>query len=139
MIRQWSDSHLRGRDFRPAAERGGSRVNLLIFLLVLAVVGYGAYQYVPVAYRAQLLKVYMQDTVNSAAAADRTSEWMRQQILRSREDYGIPPEATVNALKQGGHLELHVKFTRPVPLPGFVYDYKFDHTVKSRGFLTTGK
>jgi hypothetical protein len=118
-----------------AGERGGGRLNLVIVLALLAVVGYSAYQYAPVAYRASLYKVYMEDTVNKAAATGQTTDWLREQLRKGGEEYGVPPDATIEVTKKTSAVEAHVRWTRPVPLPFYVYQYSFDHTVKSSSFL----
>lgn len=127
-----SDTHSRCRDSR---QRGGSRLNFLIFAAIVVTLLYVGYQFVPVAYRASTLQVYMQDTVNAAAAANKSTDWVRQQVILNRDDYSIPEDAIINAASRDRRMELRVQFTRPIPLPGYVYDYNFDHTAKSRSFL----
>ena len=118
-----------------AGERGASRLNLVIVLALLAVVGYSAYQYVPVAYRASLYKVYMEDTVNKAAATGQTTDWLREQLRKGGDEYGVPPDAAIEVTKKTSAVEARVHWTRPIPLPFYVYQYTFDHTVKSSSFL----
>ena len=122
-------------NFCVARQRGGSRLSLLIILFLLAVVGYSAYQYVPVAYQASVYKVFMQDTVNNAQAKGQGADWVEKQLRASASDYGVPDGATINVQQHDNRIEAHVQYTRPVPLPGYVYQYNFDHTVISNRFL----
>lgn len=131
-MKSMCDANLRRRD---AQQHGGSRLNFLIFMALLVAVIYVGYQALPVVYQASTLKVYMQDTVNAAVATNRTPEWVRQQIISSRDEYGIPPDAAINAAKNEQRIELRVQFTRPIALPGYVYNYNFDHTAKSRNLF----
>jgi len=119
---------------RDLQQRGGSRLNFLIFVAVLAAIVYVGYQVLPVVYQTSTLRVYMQDTVNAAAATNRPPEWARQQIVASRDEYGVPTDSVINSARRNQRLELRVQFTRPIPLPGYVYDYEFDYTAKSRTF-----
>lgn len=119
-----------------SSERGSARLKFLITIAILVALAYAAYQYAPVAYEAYRFKDYMQDRVNYAAAVGRSSEWVEEQLRASSAEYGLPPNAMVKAQLRDGRMEAQVKFTRPVQLPGFVYQYDFDHTAKSVTFLT---
>ena len=66
----------------------------------------------------------------------RAAELTRHELRAGGEEYGLPSDATVEAQQQGGRMEAHVSFTRDIPLPGYVYKYSFDHTVKSSAFLS---
>lgn len=118
-----------------AGKRGAGRLNFLIVLAVVALAGYSAYQFAPVAYHASLFKVYMQDTVNRAAATGQSRDWLLTQLRGAAEEYAVPPDALIEATNRDGYLEAHVRWTRPVPLPGYVYQYNFDHTVRSSSFF----
>jgi hypothetical protein len=117
-------------------ERGGSRFNLIVVLLVIGLAAYSAYNYMPVAYRAYLYKDFMQETVNKAAYPPaKSGEWVKQQLRAAGEEYGLPDDADINVQNDGGRISARVTFTRPVQLPGYVYEYAFDHTAKSSGFI----
>ncbi len=118
-------------------ERGGARLNFLILVIVIGLLGYAGYNYVPVVYHASLYKDYMQDTVNKAAyPPGQTREWVEAQLrARIREYDSIPPDAHIEVANINGQLEAHVQWTRPVQMPGFVYQYKFDHAARSSSFV----
>ena len=118
-------------------ERGAARLKFIILLAVFAVIGYMAVQYVPVAYQSSRYKTRMQDVVTEAAAAGKGTEWVREQLAASAAESGIPKDAKITPAVQEGRMVVSVQFTRPVNLlPGFTYNYNFDHTAMSTEFLT---
>jgi hypothetical protein len=123
---------------RRASERGGSRFNFLVFVVVIAVVAYAGYQYVPVAYQASQLKVFMDDTVNKAVITDKNAAWAEDQIRKNLVNYGAPPNALVTVAIREARLEAHVEYIIPVPLLITTYNYKFDHTARSTNFMAGG-
>ena len=123
---------------RGTTERGSSRLNFLISMVVIAAVAYAGYQYVPVAYQASQLKVFMQDTVNNAVITDKDARWAEDQLRRNLTMYGAPPDARVTVVNSAGRIEAHVEYTVPVPLLVTTYEYKFDHTVRSNNLLPGG-
>ncbi|MDQ1560079.1 MAG: hypothetical protein QOD32_3139 [Pyrinomonadaceae bacterium] len=133
---QVRDGHFGAR--RRTTERGNSRLNFLIVIVVIAAVAYAGYQYVPVAYQASQLKVFMQDTVNNAVITDKDARWADDQLRRNLTSYGAPPDARINVANSAGRIEAHVEYTVPVPLLVTTYEYKFDHTVRSNNLLPGG-
>ena len=124
--------HVRGR----AGQRGGARFNFLVAALLIGLAAYSAYHYVPVAYQAYLFKDYMQETVNKAAyPPGQTADWVAQQLRAAARDYDVPPDMQVSVQNDNGRLAARVTWTRPVQLPGYVYQYNFDHTALSSGFI----
>lgn len=119
-----------------AGERGGARLNFLIFILVLSAAAYAAYLYVPVAYQASLFKVYMQDTVDRAVATGQSAAWVENQFRAGAADYDVPPDATYRVELRDNRIEANVRWTRPVVSRVYTYQYNFDHTVRSGNFLT---
>ncbi len=119
-------------------ERGSSRLSFIIIVIVIASAGYVAYQLVPLMYNASLYKVYMQDTVDRAIATGKDEAWVREQLIKSAEDYNLPPNPLVETRLSEGRMIVRARWTRPVPLPGYTYEYKFDHTVKSAKFFSSG-
>lgn len=118
-------------------ERGSARLKFIIVLLVLAAIGYVAFQYIPVAYQASRYKTRMQDVVTEAAAAGKGTEWVKSQLEASAADNGVPKEAKIVPSVQNGQVTVTVQFSRPVNLlPGYIYTYNFDHTAKSEPLLT---
>jgi hypothetical protein len=134
-------------DSTPAArrsERGAARLKFIVVLAVVALVAYMGFQYVPVAYQSYTFKKYMDESADKATAmsipSDQKGPWLENQIRASAKDYGVPPDAQIAQTFQDNQMVVTVKFTRPVNLlPGFTYQYNFEHTAKSSTFLTPGK
>lgn len=117
-------------------ERGGSRFNFIVVVLLIALGVYSAYHYVPVAYNAYLFKDYMQETVNKAAyPPGQTSEWVATQLRTAAKDYNLPADMQVSVQNEDGRIAARAQWTQPVQLPGYVYQYKFDETARSSGFI----
>lgn len=124
-------------------ERGAARVKFIIILAVVAIIGYMAFQYVPVAYRAYTLRSAMDDTVEKAANSSSVptelkGQWAADQVRASSNDYGVPANAKIVPLYRDGRVEVTVQFTRPINLlPGiWTYNYSFEYTAKSSTFLS---
>jgi hypothetical protein len=117
-------------------ERGGARFNFIVIILLIALVAYSAYNYAPVAYNAYLYKEYMQETVSKAAfPPGQTNDWVIQQLRAGAKDYNVPPDMNVNVQTEDGRIAARVQWMQPVQLPGYVYEYRFDHSVRSSGFI----
>ncbi|HEY0322290.1 MAG TPA: hypothetical protein VGC66_15120 [Pyrinomonadaceae bacterium] len=116
------------------AERGEGRLKFLLVVAVLALIGYCAYQYVPVAVRAFQFKDVMQQTVNTAAVQSQTTSDSLKKLLTARaEEYGAPPPPAtqVTVTQAEGRWQARVYYTREIPFPFYTYQYVFDNTVKS--------
>ena len=123
---------------RRCDERGASRLSFLLIVLLLAAAAYVAYQLVPLYYNASLYRVYMKDTVDKAAATGKDPEWVKAQLKNGgTEDYGVPPTAVVESNIADGRINARVRYTRPIDFKVYVYEYSFDHPVKSDKFLST--
>lgn len=122
---------------RGARQSGGARFNFVVTFLLIGLAAYSAYHYVPVAYKAYLFKDFMKETVNKAAyPPGQTPDWVAQQLRVAAKDYDVPPDMNVTVQNENGRLAARVTFTRPVQLPGYVYQYNFDHTAVSSGFIS---
>jgi hypothetical protein len=122
---------------RGRGERGGARVNFIVIILLIALAVYSAYNYAPVAYKAYLFKDYMQETVNKAAyPPGQTTDWVTQQLRATAREYGLPENTEIKVQNVEGRLAAHVTWSEPVKLPAYVYEYNFDHTSRSSGFIS---
>ncbi len=124
---------------RRRGETGGSRLSLLLAVAVITLVGYAVYQYAPVAYDAFKYKDFMRETVDKAAfPPGQTVAWVESQLRAGAAEYGLAPEeVTTDVRTVEGRIVARVQWTRPINMPGFIYEYKFDHTARSSGFLNT--
>ena len=117
-------------------ERGSARLKFLLVIIVIAIVAYAGYVYIPVSYNAYLFKDLMQQKVNTAAALGHPANWVHEQLVKSAPEYSIPTDAEIVPTVKDGRVEVHVQYTQPIEFPGYVYDYTFDHTARSTEFLT---
>jgi predicted metal-dependent phosphoesterase TrpH len=117
------------------SELGGARINLLIALSIMATITYSMVQYVPVAYEASTFKEFMQHQANTAAAAGRSPEWLKNYLKEHGKYYGVPLEAEITTQQVPNGLKARIRFTRYIELPGYIYHYQFDHTVTSGSFI----
>jgi hypothetical protein len=92
--------------------------------------------YIPVAVDAYYFKDTMQNKVNFAAAQGYDGAWISDQLSKSKAEYHVPENAVITPAQKEGRMEVRVQFTRPIPFPGFTYDYNFDYTAQSTNFLT---
>lgn len=134
-------SHVRDENFRArfATEHGGSRFNFLLVVAVIGIVAYAGYQFVPVAYQASQLKIFMKDTVDNAVITDKNAAWVEDQLRKNLKNYDAPETAHITVANREGHLEAHVEYSNPIPLLVTTYEYKFDHTARSSSILTSGR
>lgn len=119
-----------------ATERGSGRLKFLVVITVIGVVGYIGYQFIPVAYQAYLLKDLMQHDVDVAASMGYPPSWVKDQLIRSAKEYGVPPDALITPVQRENRVEVTIQFVKPIIFPGYIYQYNFDHTAKSSTFLT---
>jgi flagellar basal body-associated protein FliL len=116
-------------------ERGSARLKFIIVMVVLAIVAYAGYLYVPVAYDAYYFKDVMQNKVDIAATQGYEISWVTDQLVKSRAEYHVPENAIITPTQKDNRVEVRVQFTRPIQLPGYTYNYDFDYTAKSTAFL----
>jgi hypothetical protein len=118
------------------SELGGARLKFLIVAAIICAGAYSAYQFIPIAYQAYQLKDLMKHEVETAVALGKSPDWVREQLVKSSAEYGIPQNAVITPTQQDNRMQVRVQFTQPVEFPGFVYDYEFDYTATSSTFLT---
>jgi hypothetical protein len=119
-----------------SSESGGARLKFIVVVAIIAVVGYAAYQFIPVFYQAYQIKDLMQHDVDTAVALGHPTSWIKDQLLKSAPEYGIPANAVIAPTQQDNRMEVRMQFTQPIQFPGYVYNYEFDHTAKSATFLS---
>ena len=124
------------RILQQQGQRGSARLKFIVVIAVIAVVVYTGYLYVPVAYDAYYFKDVMQNKVDMAATQGFETAWVTDQLVKSRSEYHVPPEAIITPARNENRMEVRVQFTRPISFPGFTYNYEFDYTAKSTTFLT---
>jgi len=133
---QVSSAASTARHGRRRGERGESRLKFLIVITILAAIAYVGYQFIPIAYQAYQFKDYMQQNVDKAAAMGQSADWVETQLKAGSKEYDVPPNAEVKALQRDGRMEARVRFTRPISLLVYTYQYEFDNSVKSSSLFT---
>ena len=130
-------AHQGRRAGRGRGERGGARFNFVVIILLIALAVYSAYHYAPVSYKAYRFKDFMQETVNKAAyPPGQTTDWVTQQLRAGAKEFGVPEDAVINIQKEEGRISARVTWSESVQLPAYVYEYDFDHTARSSGFIS---
>ena len=119
-----------------ANERGSARLKFIVVVAILGCIGYAAYLYIPVAYRAYLFKDLMQHYVDVAAAQGYQPNWVSDQLTKSLAEYEIPSTAVITPAQKESRIECRVQYSKPIDFPGYTYVYEFDNTVRSTAFLT---
>ena len=119
-----------------SSERGGARLKFLIVAVILGLVAYSGYVFLPVAYDAYLYKDLMQHNVDVASVSGYPPTWVKDQLTKSGSEFNVPADAVITATQSDNRVVVRVQFTRQVPFPGYTYNYEFDHTAKSTAFLT---
>jgi hypothetical protein len=117
-------------------ERGSARLKFILVMAVIGVVAYMGYMYLPVAYQAYIFKDLMQHDVDVASSQGYPVSWVKDQLVKSAPEYGVPADAVITPAQRDNRIEVTVQFVRPIEFPGYTYQYNFDHTVKSTAFLT---
>ncbi|MBC8029953.1 MAG: hypothetical protein H7Z16_07565 [Pyrinomonadaceae bacterium] len=118
------------------SERGSARLKFILVILVIALVAYIGYLYIPVAYQSYLFKDLMQHNADVASTQGYDPAWVKNQLTKAGPEYGLPPDAKISTVHKENRMEVTVQFTKPIVFPGYTYNYNFDHTVKSTAFLT---
>ena len=121
---------------RRSNERGSSRLQFLIVMVVIVTSAYAGYLYVPVAFKAHNYKDVMQHYADVAGASGYTPAWAGEQLVKIGPEYDVPPNAVVTPAQRDQRVEIRVQFVRPIEFPGYTYNYEFDYTVKSTAFLS---
>ena len=99
------------------SEQGGARLKFVIVAAIIACVVYVGYQCIPVLYRDYQIKDLMRNDVDAAAALGKPADWIKEQLLKSSAEYGIPANAIITTQTQDNRLEARVQFTQPIEFP----------------------
>jgi len=119
-----------------SGERGGARLKFIVVILIVGVLGYAGYMYIPVQFDSYRYKDLMQHNVDVAATQGYPVTWVSNQLIKSGPEYNVPTNAVITPTQEDNRVIVRVQFTRPIEFPGYTYQYEFDHTAKSVAFLT---
>jgi hypothetical protein len=121
---------------RRSGERGNANLKFLIVITILCASAYAGYLYIPVAFEATTYKDVMQHYADVAAAQGYPPSWVSEQLMKNAPEYNIPANAIITPAQRDNRIEVRVQYVREIELPGYTYNYEFDHTAKSAAFLT---
>nr|ALS89721.1 MetaGeneMark_Unknown Function [uncultured bacterium] len=105
-------------------------------MAIIASVGYGCYQFIPIAFQSYKITDLMQHYVDTAVTMGYPASWVKGQLVNNGPEYGIPRDAVITPAQEDNRIIVRVQFSQPIQLPFYTYDYVFDRTVKSATFLS---
>ncbi len=123
------------------SERGEGTLKLIIFLVVIFLVGWAGYNFIPVKYNESVLRQEMDTTVTQAMVSPNALKnqvrWTEDQVKKLGPNFDLP-EDTLYEVKQGknGGVSVTIKFKKTIALlPFYNYNYEFDYTAKTSSFM----
>ncbi|MDH3403236.1 MAG: hypothetical protein OES32_01550 [Acidobacteriota bacterium] len=114
---------------------GEGVVGCVFYLLVAALVALVLIKVVPIQYRSSELKDFM---VEQAKFAGRrtTPPVVHGAILQKANQLGLPvSKKDIEVELKGGHIIMRCRYTVPVDLIVFTYQWEFDHQVRRPVFI----
>lgn len=123
------------------SENGSANSNLLLVLFVLILLGNAAYNYVPVAYEAEVIRQDMQKTVVRGVAIPTEgkppAEVIKKQLDVILKSYDVPnPYIDVRTVNSVVYARVwYLKKVQILPFGIYERKYEFDYTTTPAGFL----
>ncbi|MFM9903397.1 MAG: hypothetical protein ACKVQJ_02365 [Pyrinomonadaceae bacterium] len=123
------------------SERGSAGTKLFIVVVILFLVGFAGFNYVPVAYNAESLKTEMGTAVLQGIAMPgklNPVDNVKARIQKAIITNDIPPTAVIDVKQAGNAINARVVYTQDVsilPFGIYKYSYRFDYTATPTGFL----
>ena len=116
------------------ASRGEGKLGCVIWLLALVLAGLIAYEAIPVKLATSQLYDYMDDQARFGARTPVNN--LKVRILKRAKDLDLPvTKNDLTVTKAGGMIRMQCKFSVPVSVLGFTYDWKFDLKVDRQVFI----
>lgn len=129
-------------DYR-ITERGSAGTKFLFFLVVAFLIINAGINFIPVAYNGENFKQEINAAVMQGLLVPPTTgtpiDITKKRIASLIKTNDIPENAYVEVKQLNGVLQARVAFNKQVhilPFGLYDYNYQFDHTSNSRGFLT---
>lgn len=111
---------------RNRRERGEGQFGCLIGIVVLLVAGVLAYKLIPVKIKAADLRDTVVDEAKSAGQHDERV--ITRNILQKAKDLNFPvAEENIKISRNSTYVTIDVRYTVPVDLPGYTYNWNFHH------------
>ena len=123
------------------SERGEAGFKLLLFIIVISIIGFAGFNYVPVAYEAASFKQEMETAVIKAIALPqglKPVDAVRTKLKRAMVENNIPDNSFMDVKQVKNVIQARIYYQREVeilPFGLYRYTYVFDHTATPTGFL----
>ena len=118
--------------YRPGLGEGKLGCAIWGFILVLA--GLIAFKAIPVKINAMELYDYMDDQARFGARVSTNA--LKTRVLNRAKELGLPVEPKdLSVAKTGGVIRMRCKFTVPVTILGFTYNWDFNLEVDRQVFI----
>jgi uncharacterized membrane protein len=112
------------------SERGEGRIGCIFGLLFFAAALFIAWKMIPIKVRSAELKQTIVDEAKSAGMRDVAR--IRRAIMSKAEDLELPLEdKNLTIKKTSSEIKVEARYTVPVDLAGYVYQWKFEHTAQN--------
>ena len=111
---------------RKRRERGEGQFGCLVGLVVVALAGLIAYRMIPIKVKAAELRDTIVDEAKSAGQHDEPI--IRRDILQKAKELEFPvADENIDIARKSTYVIIDVKYTVPVDLPGYTYNWNFHH------------
>ncbi len=113
---------------------GEGKLGCILWLVVLALAGLVAYQAIPVKLASTQLYDYMDDQARFGART--SSNNLKARVLKRAKDLELPvTKDNLTVSKGGGMIRMQCKYTVPVNILGFTYNWDFDLQIDRQIFI----
>jgi hypothetical protein len=110
---------------RRALERGDTKIGCVLWLAVVALFSYVAYQAIPIKVKSAELEDYMIRQAESAA--NTTIPQLEKRFLRRAKELELPVDKKkLKVVKRAGRVIATYKFTAPISMFVYTYDWEFE-------------
>ena len=107
-------------------QKGGSRLKLIIWLLVIFTFGYVCVKIVPVLFASYKFQDSVQSTARLAPVARQTDDDLKKTIMQAAEDDGLPVTADeIVVTHKGYNVEIAVDYSVTVDFRVWQYTFHF--------------
>ena len=111
---------------RRGREKGEGQFGCLIGIVVLLVAGVLAYKLIPIKVKAADMRDTVVDEAKSAGQHDERV--ITRNILQKAKELNFPvTEENIEISRKSTYVIIDVKYTVPVDLPGYTYNWNFHH------------
>jgi hypothetical protein len=125
------------------SENGSAGVKLVLVLVILILTGNAGYNYIPVAYNGENVKQEIHAAIlqglSAPISAGTPVDVCKKKLNYAAKVNDLPSDTFIEVKQVNGLLQARVAYIKQVPLLPFGiynYQYQFDHTANTHGFLT---